>query len=208
MALKKVAGIVGTIGLTTILNNPDLVRIINSQKIIQPNIVEQDLVQEKIIPPYVIEEDIKEKLSEKKKHFYDVKQAFNDSELVFKGKCIDVTMAYCGAVGDVCASYVFETDIFYKLHGTEDLRRLKDKISLFSDVRSLDDSVSRLDRAVMQNGVNGGIYEPSATGIMPGDILIILADLNNGEYFAKYFLNNTKKNDRLLEEILESRQKK
>ena len=208
MALKKAASIVGTIGLTTILNNPDLVRIINSQKIMQPNIVEQDLVQEKIIPPYVIEEDIKEKLSEKKKHFYEVKQAFNDSDLVFKGKCTGVKIAYCGAVGDVCANYEFETEVFYKLHGTKDLRRLKDKISLFSDVRSLDDSVSRLDRAVMQNGANGGIYEPSATGIMPGDTLFILASLNNGEYFAKHILHNTKKNGKLLDDILGSQAKK
>jgi hypothetical protein len=85
---------------------------------------------------------------------------------------------------------------------------LEDTVSLFSDVRLPDISISRFERDIMNGGSNGGIYEPSETGIMPGDDKIILAISNGGQYFIRYYLNDTKKNNKIIDEILKAQAKK
>jgi len=216
LSLKKTFIVVATAaGLAAILNNPgsgSMAQGVSEQaeivrKIAEPLVIEQDLVQ-KIIEPLVIEENILEKMSPKKKHYSDLSQAFQNSDLVFKGKCIDVTIAYCEAVGDLCASYVFETELFYKHPAIGGSRKyiLKDKISLFSDVRSLDD-ISRFERDMMNGGSNGGIYEPTGKSIIAGDSGIFMAKSNNGLYFIRYSVHG-KKNSRLMDEILSEQAKK
>jgi hypothetical protein len=207
----------GAAGLVAILNSPAISSMAQSvlwhtmlvQKITEPLVIEQDLVQ-KITEPLVIEQDISEKIPPKEKRYYELVKVFNDSALVFKGKCTDVTIAYCSAVDDLCASYRFRTQVFYKLHGKDMAQKyfLEDDISLFSDVRSLDASASRFDRAVMNGGANGGIYEPTAMSIMPGDNGIFLAYSKDGQFIITHYLLDTKKNNKIIDEILKAQAKK
>lgn len=184
---------IGTVGLAAILGSPV-----------------KDYSQQ-VFQPYVIEQDITDKMSEKEKHYFAVSQAFSDCDLVFKGKCTDVSTAFCGPVGDICTSYEFESEMFYKLHGSVRKNWLKDKISLFYDVPFNIGSVTRLERSMMNGGSNGDLYEPTDTGIMPGDELIIFAkkkDLTHNELFIRYYCHATKKNNQVLDDVLKAFEKK
>jgi len=207
----------GAAGLVAILNSPAISSMAQSvlwrtmlvQKITEPLVIEQNLVQ-KITEPLVIEQDLLEKIPLREKRYYELVKVFNDSALVFKGKCTDVSIAYCSAVDDLCASYRFRTHVFYKLHGKDMAQKyfLEDDISLFSDARSLDASASRFDRAVMNGGANRGINEPTATSIMPGDNGIFLAYSKDGQFIITHYLLDTKENNKLLDKILETQAKK
>ena len=196
MELKKATRVIGAMGLVAILNSPD-------------NIT-GSAASQKVFQPIVIEQDIGEKMTDDEKHYEYVRLAFDSCNLVFKGKRTGIMPAYCPAVGDVCTSYVFKTSIFYKHPGMDGARKylLEDTVSLFSDVRLPDISISRFERDIMNGGSNGGIYEPSETGIMPGDDKIILAISNGGQYFIRYYLNDTKKNNKIIDEILKAQAKK
>jgi len=175
-----------------------------------PGIAGRAASQEKLFQPYVIEQDITDKMSEKEKHYFALAQAFSDSDLVFKGKCIDVATAFCSPVGDMCTSYVFESEMFYKLHGGVRKNWLKDKVSLFYDIPFNIGSMTRFKRGIMNGESNGGLYEPTDTGIMPGDELIVFAkkkDLTHQELFIRYYCHATKKNNQVLDDVLKAFEK-
>lgn len=196
MDFKKATRVIGAVGLVAILNSP--VKMASQQIMFQPYVIEQDITDKK--------------MTEKEKHYYELSQAFHDSDLVFKGKCIDVSIAYCGAVGDLCTNYVFETDTFYKHSTIDGFRKdpVKHRLSLFYDVAFPIGSTSRFERAIMNGGGNGDLYEPTDTGIMAGDELIVFAkkkDLKHNEFFVKYYCHNTKKNNKALDEIVKGPKK-
>ena len=193
----------GAAGLVAILNSPAISSMAQS-------VLWRTMLVQKITEPLVIEQDLLEKIPLREKRYYELVKVFNDSALVFKGKCTDVSIAYCSAVDDLCASYRFRTHVFYKLHGKDMAQKyfLEDDISLFSDARSLDASASRFDRAVMNGGANRGINEPTATSIMPGDNGIFLAYSKDGQFIITHYLLDTKENNKLLDKILETQAKK
>lgn len=214
--LKITAIVVATASLAAILNNPSSIaqsaasrQIEPIVKIIEPLVIEEDIVQ-KIAKPLVTEENLYEKISAEKKHYYDVSQAYSNSAVVLKGKCIGIAKDYCRAVNDICISYVFKTQVFYKHPAMESGRKylLEDTVSLFSDVHFQEIPMSRFDRAVMNGGNNGGIYEPSATSIMPSDTLIVFASSKDGQYIIEKFLPDTKNNNKLLNDIVMKQAKK
>ncbi|MBN2459764.1 hypothetical protein JXB28_05760 [Candidatus Woesearchaeota archaeon] len=189
--------IIGAVGLVAIISSPGIAGRAASQEIFQT---------------YVIEQDITEKMSEKEKHYFALSQAFSDADLVFKGRCVDVATAYCSAVRDVCTNYVFESDTFYKHPAIEGFRKdpVKHKLSLFYDVRLPDITITRQERAIMDGGSNGGLYEPTSTGIMIGDELIVFAekkDLANDEYFIRHYCQASKNNNKVLDEIVKGKEK-
>ena len=193
MDLKKATRVIGAIGLVAILNSP--VKMASQDIMFQPKVTEQDLSEKEP--------------SKKEKHYRELSEAFHNADLVFKGECIDVTVAYCSAVGDVCTNYVFESDTFYKNPSIVGVRKdpIKHTMKLWSDIRFPEDSISRFERAIMNGGSNGGLYElktSTSTGIMKGDKLIIFAynkDLTHPDYFISDFCHDNKKNSKALDEI-------
>jgi hypothetical protein len=144
-------------------------------------------------------------MSAKEKHYYELSQAFHDSDLVFKGKCIDVRIAYCNAVGDICTNYVFESDTFYKHPAMDGVRKdpVKHTLSLFYDV-ILQIGMTRFERALMNEGSNGHVYEPTDNSIKAGDKLIVFARrkvLTHPDEIIFNYVNGTKNNSKELDEI-------
>jgi len=192
--MNKAAKVIGAVGLVALLNSP--AKMASQQVVFQP---------------YVIEQDITDKMSEKEKNYFALSQAFNDADLVFKGRCTDVSTGFCSPVGDLCTSYVFESEMYYKLHGSIRKYPLKDMVSLFYDIPFNIGSTTRSERNIMNGGSNGDLYEPTGTGIMPGDELIIFAkkrDLTHNELFIRYYCLATKKNIQALDDILSRQAKK
>jgi hypothetical protein len=193
LGLKKAARVIGAVGLVAILNSP--VKIASQEIMFQPKVIEQNISEKEP--------------SQKEKHYLELSQAFHNSDLVFKGECIDVTVAFCGTVGDVCTNYVFESDTFYKHPAIDGIRKdpVKHTIKLWSDIRFPEDSISRFERAVMNKGGNGDLYElktSTSTGIMKGDKLIIFAsnkDLTHPDFFISEFCYDNKNNNKLLDDI-------